>query len=532
MISAIKIRNYKAFEDAQIDIKPINIFLGANSVGKTSILQLFLLLKQTASFSLINNNSPLKMYGAFANMGSVENLFHNQDTKTPIEIGVRFKDNEIKRYCANLLDEFLLSLRSIVLFVPIKGLLDYRSIDFNRLKERSGFVTFVKDVFSILGKNAIEKYRTSIGFAISRNSNIAIPDIDKADENIFIYVYDLLTFLNSNISNNSTFEINYRFILLRKKLCIDRVSVAINEKELLTISREENSSITSDIAKLTDNDKSCIYKHFLPNKSIFECVMSHTGDKEGATSTTMSNTMLSIVEFIIKALRDEFAINKINHVGPLRSSPKRYYLLDNDRYTQSLDTLDGEALIEILKDKPKIAEKVNMWLNGFGFNIDVKQDEDVIHHLMVEQDNLKLDIMDVGFGISQILPIILQCNLAVRESITLIEQPEIHLHPKMQASFSDLLKDVVNSTGKDRAFIIETHSEYLLRRLRRRIAEKEDVDNNDVAIYMFKGKNKEKNYATIERLDISDTGAFEWPEDFYGKELLDDTLIFLKKQKQ
>ena len=86
-----------------------------------------------------------------------------------------------------------------------------------------------------------------------------------------------------------------------------------------------------------------------------------------------------------------------------------------------------------------------------------------------------VDLPDVGFGISQVLPVLVQCFYAPPRSIIVIEQPEIHLHPSAQSALADVMIDVINSkeNGNDRniQLIIETHSEHFLRRLQRRIAE-------------------------------------------------------------
>ncbi|RYZ75918.1 MAG: hypothetical protein EOP04_32710, partial [Proteobacteria bacterium] len=95
--------------------------------------------------------------------------------------------------------------------------------------------------------------------------------------------------------------------------------------------------------------------------------------------------------------------------------------------------------------------------------------------------DFELDIADVGFGISQILPVIVQCFLSKTNSFTVIEQPEIHLHPKMQADLTDLFIEVLGDE-KDKCLIVETHSEYLLNRLRLRIAQGK-ISRDDVAIY-------------------------------------------------
>ncbi|MCP4574699.1 MAG: DUF3696 domain-containing protein [Deltaproteobacteria bacterium] len=135
-----------------------------------------------------------------------------------------------------------------------------------------------------------------------------------------------------------------------------------------------------------------------------------------------------------------------------------------------------------------------------------------------------VDLPDVGFGVSQVLPVLVQCFYAPTGSIILMEQPEIHLHPSAQSALADVMIDVINSreNGKDRniQLIIETHSEHFLRRLQRRIAEN-TVEKEKISAYFA---NITKTPATLEPLQIDIFGNIRnWPENFFGDEMGDIT---------
>ncbi|MBN2340476.1 MAG: DUF3696 domain-containing protein [Deltaproteobacteria bacterium] len=135
-----------------------------------------------------------------------------------------------------------------------------------------------------------------------------------------------------------------------------------------------------------------------------------------------------------------------------------------------------------------------------------------------------VDLPDVGFGISQVLPVLVQCFYAPPGSIILMEQPEIHLHPSAQSALADVMIDVIKSreNGEDRniQLIIETHSEHFLRRLQRRIAEGA-VSQDDVSAYFA---NITKTPAQLEPLKIDPFGNIRnWPENFFGDEMADIT---------
>lgn len=135
-----------------------------------------------------------------------------------------------------------------------------------------------------------------------------------------------------------------------------------------------------------------------------------------------------------------------------------------------------------------------------------------------------VDLPDVGFGVSQVLPVLVQCFYAARNSIIIMEQPEIHLHPSAQAALADVMIDVINSRedGLDRniQLIIETHSEHFLRRLQRRIAEGV-ITPDKVSAYF---SDVSKMPARLEPLQIDMFGnILNWPENFFGDDMGDIT---------
>jgi len=136
----------------------------------------------------------------------------------------------------------------------------------------------------------------------------------------------------------------------------------------------------------------------------------------------------------------------------------------------------------------------------------------------------KVDLPDVGFGVSQVLPVLTQLFYAPPNSIIIMEQPEMHLHPSAQSALADVMIDVINSkeNGVDRniQLIIETHSEYFLRRLQRRIAE-DVVSQEKIAAYFA---DNSKTPALLEPLQIDLYGNISnWPKDFFGDEMGDIT---------
>jgi predicted ATPase len=135
----------------------------------------------------------------------------------------------------------------------------------------------------------------------------------------------------------------------------------------------------------------------------------------------------------------------------------------------------------------------------------------------------------VGFGISQVLPVMVQCFYVPPNSTILFEQPEIHLHPSVQSHLADLLIEAIHARedGEPRnaQLIVESHSEHLIRRVQRRIAE-EELRPEEVAIYFVSQK---KGVSKIEALQIDEYGNISnWPENFFGDDFEDVTAMTLK----
>lgn len=129
-------------------------------------------------------------------------------------------------------------------------------------------------------------------------------------------------------------------------------------------------------------------------------------------------------------------------------------------------------------------------------------------------------LTDVGFGVAQVLPVIVQCYYVPTKSIVIIEHPEAHLHPAAQADLADVLIDAVKQ--RKIQLIIESHSEHLLHRLQRRIAE-ERLASEDVALHFCQYIEDEQGaYARLTELEVDPYGNItNWPDDFFGDVMAD-----------
>jgi predicted ATPase len=152
------------------------------------------------------------------------------------------------------------------------------------------------------------------------------------------------------------------------------------------------------------------------------------------------------------------------------------------------------------------------------FDIEAVAEERKYYEVLVKRTGKAAEVLltDVGFGVSQILPVLVQSYYAAEHSTIIFEQPEIHLHPRVQADLADVFIDAVQCCKVQ--FIIESHSEHFLRRLQRRVAE-ENISAQEVALYVC---STEEDHSQIEELNIDEFGnVTNWPKDFFGDEIGD-----------
>ena len=227
--------------------------------------------------------------------------------------------------------------------------------------------------------------------------------------------------------------------------------------------------------------------------------------------------------FLNRFVNREFEIlmDQLLYLGPLRQYPKRYYQWTGERKSQVIEP-DGAdamaALISAARDNESLQEDVANWLKQLGlvdgFSIKSTDARERFYEVTVKIGDAESALMDVGFGVSQVLPVIAMLLSAPAGSIILLEQPELHLHPNAQSALADLMLHAAEKRGLQ--LIVESHSEHLLRRLQRRIAEVEQEFARPENIKMYfcaPGKTG----STICEVKLDKYGQIaNWPPNFMG----------------
>jgi len=243
------------------------------------------------------------------------------------------------------------------------------------------------------------------------------------------------------------------------------------------------------------------------------------------------------------ALETEEALRGISYLGPLRQAAKRMYQWSGDT-PEDVGSLGESATAVLLsaeregrklklpgtKRRQSFSEVVAGQLQRLGvidsFSVRPLAEGRKEYEVLVRTNsrNAEVKLTDVGVGVSQVLPALVQAFYCPPNSTVWMEQPEIHLHPQVQAELADTfitaLQALENGKPRNVQLVIESHSEHFLNRLQRRIAD-ETIKAHDVAIYFA---SREASQTRLEPLRLNEFGDIEnWPDNFFGDDMADLT---------
>ena len=217
------------------------------------------------------------------------------------------------------------------------------------------------------------------------------------------------------------------------------------------------------------------------------------------------------------------AVGKIIHLSAFRGSPQRAYRTAavDESYPGVFDNYTA-GIISAWQNRSQenmIAQlRADLELLGLTWKVQAHQLDDTRVELLVgrmphaqrggAQD--LVNIADVGFGVSQTLPVVVALLVAIPGQMVYLEQPEIHLHPRAQAAFSELLQAAV---ARGARVVVETHSALLIRAIQTLVA-KGSLRKEDVALHWF-SRHERTGWTTVTSASMDQFGSFgDWPEDF------------------
>ena len=429
MITHIRMKNFKSWKDSgEVKLAPLTGFFGTNSSGKSSLLQMLLLLKQTAEHPNLDDVIFFGDEHSLVNLGSFREVIHGhkQDKLLELEFGCKLRK-------PNLID---FSVRGQEL-------------------RRSEIDCFV--------------FTTAVG---EEDAELTVQNLEY-------------------IGCDHTWKIMW----------------SKDPSYRRTKNRDGNQFIngTSLRYAVLQNCYGTPYKEYVAK---------------------WEQKFLKQISSVFEEL-----FSQVHYLGPTRIRSQRDYTWEGshpehpgewgDRAIDALLSARARNLktLHEAEDVP-IEQRISYWLQEMGladsFLLDWIGEKTYEVRIQKISSSPPVTLADMGYGLGQFLPVLVLCYYAPEGSTLILEQPGIHLHPKVQSQLADLLIEVI--TERNLQILVESHSEHLLNRLQRRVAE-EKIASDQTALYFCRN---DKGVSEIDRLKMDEFGNItNWPENFFGDEMGD-----------
>lgn len=502
MIKKLDLDNFKCYRKLDnFRIKPVTILCGANSCGKSTIIKSILLLKQT-----MESRDPDRVIlksGKYTNLGSFRKMVHGRDPTRDITYTLRIS--------------FSLPLHEELYLTDFGADIEDKLIDSFQtweFEDESGIEEDIDDAFE-------SRYKILLSFTISSTGGK-----DRHTLSEKLYVKKLV--INQSVKRG------------KSSIPGPRVEIEHIDGEKYKI-QWKNFGKNPDLVP-TDGETEIEITRF---HNLFPWKVKYTTETRQAYDVIMLAT--EIQDFLRKV------INSFTYIGPLREEPSRRYIYEDEVTDLGLKGENAAYILAAEGDKKiiktyypdnrtgefhpvtdaRISDVVDFWLDKMGIEkLRSESNGEVLSiELEARDGKTRVSIADVGFGVSQILPILVGGARLPYGGTLVLEQPEIHLHPNLQMELSDFLIAMALS---GRNSIVETHSDHMINRLVRRIVEDEKYNIKDlVAIYFARPG---KNGSILEPVEIDDyRGIMNWPEEFFDQAANEQQKIIeagLKKRRK
>lgn len=450
----ISISNYKAIRDLfEYDFRTFNIISGVNSSGKSSFIQFLILLKQT--INLKSSKAPLvRRSDDGIDVGAAQDLIYKRNTGATLGFEITFEKDELSELDTDYID-----------FTTITLAVEFEIVDNDFVVKKFKTTYQIPDV---------PNPSQSLSFELEKDGKYR----SKADSGVF---------------DNDFYQYQ-----------ID----------------QELEFLTGEI----------IFAHFVP--LVFSTEIPDPSDTTGKKQRRV--LLEPRIKGLVETLENFF--NGISYLGPLREGPQSSYKADSlglgvgyhgefaAYYLQkNAATSIGYHKIKFIEDgtvsyesaTDTFANAVNFWLCetfDLAKKIYAVENNDEYSVRVVSKFDVDASITHVGFGISQVLPIVVEGLRPSENKTFILEQPEIHLHPRVQSLLFDFLYSL---TLNGKKILVETHSDHFILRMRRRIVEDTKTEEQINSLFSLVFVEEETNDHIFKHLMVSDLGTLDYfPKNF------------------
>lgn len=491
-IESITFNKFRIFDsEYEMELKPLTFLVGPNSSGKSSVLKSFLLLKSNYN----SNLQVLDFTGDKHNLGTFSNT-----------INKKFKDDELIQF-------------------NLKTKLRFDSFFGGSLNKEP--ITTKRSIFNVLRENSSIDASTIILSLfykkIDRSGKLAKLEMKVSGEH--------KSFLTLNIANDLS-ESHHMLLdrsLIKKdkninRLFFDYANRNVKTKQAVIEKTNKVYSIPSKSSNQGGSKEVFYDEPILVFSKLFKLFL----DDYGSSNDELHNYFL---RYPVKQILQDFSLilENTEYIEAVRANTKRLYTNDSQ----------GTSFNELILDynSREVHEKsigfINKWLKAFDIANEIIFDnvEGVATTVYLKTDEEKIALADLGYGITQFLPILLKIGLEqpipklnkkaassqIVKKLILLEEPETNLHPKLQSLLADFIVDALKTF--EVRFIIETHSEYIIRRLQILTVD-ELIKNDESIIYYFNGERDAiKADQKITKIEILPNGSLskDFGEGFFDE---------------
>ncbi|WP_419850092.1 DUF3696 domain-containing protein [Candidatus Poriferisocius sp.] len=562
-LTGIELRNFKSIKSAQIHTKPLTVVSGSNSSGKSTLLQAVLALAQNSKQRIDGRRFPLN--GEYGRLGTFWSLLSQKlDRYQYMTIALQFETdrgdvlrNAGPRFRSNR------KKREDLENSEVERVTGYWSLGFDgRFENLSGSAqigtirTCAKGSFWTI---KLDLERDTLGY-----------DPSELGVGGFEYDGDF-----DNFSGQLTIELDRHGELdidqhLDLSIPIDQAKVSSGQcsslfvpffepsqqvekwfKEVTRQAHDTHTDAEDDHQYIQDHDHFVqlaiegIVRRDPPDK--YPELVRWYKDLDSTDKGWIEDRTAELLQLICDIFDDDmmqplvgaqrafsrYLASRVSYVGPLRHAPHLPFGSASDPDSGHVG-VSGEHVAAILQAKLSeknryplpddhetevtLEEAVNQWLRFFELADSLAVDEKtpLVYNIEIVPPGLDepVPLNAVGVGVSQLLPVIVQCLVAGPGALVILEQPELHLHPAAQQRLADFL---IACTNWGQRILVETHSEYMVLRLRRRIAEDDSDELLERVAILFAERDDQgdTNFRDVKLNEVG--GVLDWPKGFFDQ---------------
>lgn len=551
-LARIRLRNFKSVREVDVSLAPLTLVAGANSAGKSSLLQAVLALTQVARRRVEGRRFPLN--DDLTRLGTFETLRHQaagQDDCVTLAAQFDSDDRDVRR-SAQTTTRFL--GHDVATRVPQEALpMEVRWV-----------IELDSAVEDQIGSAQISAIEVSLkGETLNASARIERTSEASSTRDPRRYIAEALAFAGTirvGDSETPVLDALIESAQFRALYGIPPEAPTRVREWFLVVADAVRDEGTSGLAATDPSDDRLVqqaawavredvpptpefvawYDSLSPTEqeqAEARVLDAYSGDRRRPTIRSGGIERLDGrgPSWLSGAQRAcaQFLATRVRYVGPLRHAPHLAFTSASEPDLGDVGVA-GEHVASVLQanrslkrmfpvpsggtEDLTLAEAVDHWLVFFGLaeRLTVREDTPLVLSIDIVPPGLQrpVSLGSVGVGVSQVLPVLVQCLVAGPGALVVLEQPELHLHPAAQQRLADFL---IACTRWGQSLLVESHSEYLVLRLRRRIADDPSDDLLKQVAVLFAERDGE-GATTYRPVGLSSTGAVtDWPDGFFDQ---------------